>query len=693
MVSTLLALGLISQDLATAPVTLNTGAVALKVTCSVIERQVPGLRINVPKSLESEVVWVRVTNRPANQVIALIAKTMQLDLAWTTLGSVSLRMTEKRKQEIRISEVTERSKRIKASLAAPKNTSGLQPSIAKRLEHPRLALLREAIQKLPSDVIAALEPGERLVFSTTPNGMQNQLKGLDWLLSFPPSWLSEPLEAMDEIITPTANPRMRQLSWNVGDPSVGLGKALVVVQRRSVDEALSVQLLLLDRNGGNLGSASEQIYFRPKSIKAGPALIQPDFSQETKLWADALRSNNSETLFASLGGDAGLSVTVETSCMQGAVAAVQGQTRAILRDPVNHEPLELTVRVLDQMKPKGEVVAWLPDDALAGSVGVVNEKRPVESGWDTPSLIPFGMRSKQEFGVTLMLPLRPWTALSQRVNRAALSKLFKSIDRTRVPTIDSMLEFVSASNKAPGSNELDGLYLQATGRGGVRELLSGETGSIPVLRFLSGLSPAQRSLLSGGGVLDTNLLVTTQTIALGKDVFQADEGPYLLRPNKPNSGQAASMTMSGTNGNTGRTEETTIRLVRNDDERTELLSGGLSAARTVAATVSAEESVLRFQVEGFDEAILQPFDLARRAVMVEGKPTFPGKYLPVVSTTVVLTYQLSPKVQMRREFKHYAIPPNTRPMPYAELSPQFRAKVQTHIERQVEVVLSTQSTQ
>ncbi len=681
MVASLLSLYIPFQSVSEERVVLPQTTSSLEAVASAIKLKVPKLTINVPTKLSQEIVWVQIKERSVREIVDLLAKALKVEVSWISSSRVDITIPKDWERKIREEELGGRIKRLRAGTGDRGMVAGLPTQAVTSLSNPKFNLLWMAISKIAPEILAELEPGERRVFSTHPTNLQLPLKGLESYFSATPAWLREPLGQFDQIITPTSMPMMRQLSFNIGNPALGLGKISVVVQRRNTSEALSVQLLLLDTNGGNLGSVSQMLF--PKSDRpVRSQKIQPlKFEAKTLQWASALRTGKSDDYVASVGGESGLSMSVRNMGTSGPNAPLENSERSFMTNLRAHEPLSLVSSVLSQISPTDEVIAWLPDESLLHATKVINDRIPVGAKLASENLFDFGLLSTTESGVNLITPIRPWTAISQRANRVAITKLLGSVEKNRLPTIDSLLEFATVQKKAPTRSDLDGLYFQALGRAGLDDLLSGETGSYPLLRFLGSLSAGARSYLSQGGEIQTNLLSPAQQRSLHNDVFQADECPILLRPGTPPVRSSAMMSMSGVNPTTGRSESSSISIIRTDDERTDLLPNGISNSSSIRVKIETEEAALRFMREGFDEEILNPFEVSMLAVNRGGKVSLSGSYLPVLVYHVTLTYQLREKVVMNRSLKHFGRIPGAEPGKFEQLPETFQNEVLRQLQK------------
>jgi len=398
---------------------------------------------------------------------------------------------------------------------------------------------------LDPSVLAQIELGDRLVFSSNPTRSQRSLGGdaTDIINSFiqvhnaqvaktPQADLdSNDLGQISSEQADMIRNMMKKRNSKIGQ----VAKALMVVKRAGrFSFGLEIQLRLYDAKGSvvfsadsNLNPGSDFSSFgmgdvatkesssgddgddktvttvTPQKVQPAPAKGTPiEYSEDSKAFISATKRVTAGNFKISMSQD----------------------LRRKMFQPSLYDPISFTQtdELLAYAKSiKKPLVADVSDDWQTSGMGLMGTDvgSTVESvtkdlmTGSTLSVVP-------DTTFAVVKPSRPAHARSIRMDRMALTNLLRATDEKGVPSLDDMAEY--AMHLASDSTEgIATTYLALFVPGGMLDMMGGGT-DWGMLRFYGHLSTEARSTLAGGGKIPFASLSSDQKAELDKMTYGAD---------------------------------------------------------------------------------------------------------------------------------------------------------------------------
>ena len=328
-----------------------------------------------------------------------------------------------------------------------------------------------AVQAIPVEILADLQEGDRIVYSSRPTRLQRPMPALNAIMkSFAKeqgAWAaaaakSPPVEPGDYTEDP-----FRNVAALDGPP----GRAVLTLSRGNSADAALVRIVMLDARGEDLGMASYGIASR--EMQDGMAELQKPTDP-----TPVPTSPETRTLMEGLPRMGGGGAPVATP------AAV-----ALLSQPETRDPLSFgATDLVRDMAGERPLVAVLPDPAwLSGLLAPGGLKRS-DRGF-LGSLVA----AREDDGWLLVHPREPETARRNRVDRAALGRFVRTVVAQRRVPLDAYAAYAWTASEAP--SDVVGVF--------VAMMLEGGTFNPDVdwrvLRLYGSLSPTDRQTMVAGG--------------------------------------------------------------------------------------------------------------------------------------------------------------------------------------------------
>lgn len=531
-----------------------------------------GVDLRSSPSTAADTLMVKVSDVGLTALMDRIAKTLRAE--WIKDGD-SFQLVRSSASEKRMSdeETSRLAARIKASIAkmAPTDLEPWDATTANRYTRVVVDKTEKAFERSqqrgqgeevygdvslnnPSGralwrVLSSIDPtslaeigNRRVVFSTSPNRMQLQLPSAcrETLTTFihEQKLLEQAVKDAEEQSTSKYKESIFHMdsladaSESPGNPRLGLGRALFVVQR-VLGNSFQLQLTIFDPNGLKIGGVIRNLEVpvtrEPIVVVKDPTVIP--FTPRTTEFAGILNSKNRPRGIQSMirsTNDAGQPVTVNLFNFADGSRVPRASARlreAVLkpdeRDPMSFAPSEAIGFISDRRKE--DVVAWLPDDSFIPMMAAVSPKLTVgdfltrcASSWD--------LVVRESEGWMMIAPKFPVASGSVQVNRPALGVFVRALATRGYLKLADVSAFALASNPA----ELVQKYLETINLAAGSRLWS--MGEWRLLRFYGSLTDAQRQQVAGQSKIPLLNLSDQQATLLADMVFNSFEGPFVGAP-------------------------------------------------------------------------------------------------------------------------------------------------------------------
>ncbi|HVL37972.1 MAG TPA: hypothetical protein VM328_01150, partial [Fimbriimonadaceae bacterium] len=519
-----------AQDLQAKITYSNRGAAARTVLRDL--SALTGLQLETSPQTANDVLQVRVKDVPASELLKRIAEVANAE--WRPEGSLyRLSRPQLLVQELQRKEIADRSEGIAEAIkqmtagvdqpfgqAEAQQLKNNQPRLeagapirldqARSLSGPAGRLLGRLLRALNPADLAAIQPSQRVVYSSLATRMQRQMPPAAGRLisQFPPehnAW-AETVSAQppDPNARPIPLPFGPDASAKVLDKP--LGKVLLIVTRSGASPGLSLELRVYDNQGGRVTSASAFLSPRttqtsdnsPARASDGSALqFSPEALQLAKAISSGALMRSGAVMMISMQEGNAEPLTIGT--VPGATQPLAPAVRELLANPDKVEPLSLFAGpIVEGMAGEANVVAYLPDSLLSYLPA------RIASGSSSKAQLETLLRQDPDLIVAIegtwftLKAKHPISARSAQVDRHALARLIKSIFAQGYATLDEVATYaLSVSAGVPG-NGLDSMYLRAASPDAATMLGNGIEDRRSMLRLYATLGPAQRQALRQG---------------------------------------------------------------------------------------------------------------------------------------------------------------------------------------------------
>jgi hypothetical protein len=462
-----------------------------------------------------------------------------------------------------------------------------------------------------------------------------------------------------------------------GDPSLGVGQALLVLNR--FGDMVRASLTVADRNGDSIASASWNVQTTPSPPKpAGP--------NEEALELSPLGAEFAKAATGAAAGMAGRGMVVRlaTSTSSGGnftfdssqntpPVPISDALRNYLLRPEENDPQALVVGdafTQAAKKTHKNIIASLPDSAIVPLARrFANEKVTVPAllGWMGGSL---GLRIDASEAWLQISPIAPVTARRFAMDRPALGKLLRTIQTQGYARLDDMAPLVNAQHKAVAAMDFDGQALRLINAGAAQNAMTALS-EPHTLRLYSSLTQTQRNVLGNGGAIAFAQLNPAQRAHIGTDVFTSMDGPQIKQAN------SAPQNFRGVFIDFGSVL----------NERTQVLPGGLPANGQFRVNTDRQLSAYGIDTKTGAAGVVTPSALASSRLMGERSDlSFLGaapkydQFLPAQQVQYTFSYELSPTASLTRQLNDASIDLKAPRVGFDGLSADFKQQVNSTLE-------------
>lgn len=473
-----------------------------------------------------------------------------------------------------------------------------------------------------------------------------------------------------------------------GNPALGVGVSMLVASRQFFGEGVMLTLVVADRNGQTLSTASMPLLPgqgtsepipTPKQGEQ-PIKLSPLAAEFAKLMDFGNGSGNG-SVRAVRAVSLAFSGTNGTFKIRSAGApAPQPTISAELRDailnPEKVEPLTLgPSEAMDAVADGSDknIVAYLPDSMLV----------PAARRLATPTTVPqflayadrMGIASTTEGNWTSLEPKAHISAESEAINRKGLGKILRSLDSKGSLRLDEIAAFALAQNKAPSDRDFAVAYMRGINMGFCEEsfLPLGSNEMWGMVQLYAVLTPGQKQQLASDAGLRLGQVTTTQRNLVTSQVFSSSDGPVVTVPddNERTMTLRAGAVMFG-----GPASVTT--------ERTFVLPNGIPNNGILKMRADSE-TIAQGLYESGGTQVYDADGLAWSRAMADnpnafggiggGNAEMPRKFRSGTQTNYSFTFQLAQNVSLTRELADLTLGNNGQAGAYEALPKDFRDKV------------------
>lgn len=552
--------------------------------------------------------------------------------------------------------------------------------------------------------LAQIAPNQRVVFSTNSTPVQLSLGGPGYS-AFRDFIAEQQIYTQAYDAAQPQDPTNRRMvffnglgtpSMGNGDPKLGLGAGLVIVQRR-FEGGLDVQIVAADPNLATIASGNYMLRLAvddaPKTQAAHEDPIQ--ISADAQEMAKALSNGEGKgaprvavgraiAITSSGGGD---SFVVNSVSSASEHVPLSPGLKAKVLNPDKYDPLSFVPgEAMSALAKSGNknLVALLPDVCFGSLTHLFAGK--VTPSQLLASLGDHFLKSNQDGDWMVVSPRYPATSRVNTIDRGALKTLLQNMDHLGVIRLDDAANFALAETKVPGLNDFDILYPRMINDGATdHDLAPLAYGSFTLYKFYGSLSSGQRQALASGRQLNFSGLSSQQTALIADMLYNSQMPPNVQvppPPGRPATNQSAtlSFTFAAASGSTfgvpvmfGGASAAT--------ERTIVVPNGVPADGYLRGAASSQDVVQGIRTENGSTSILDASALAfskhwkDQPEMADMAGPQPDKFKMAHQSTLSLQFFFNPRVNLSRSLTDVWLDENAAAVDYDFLPSAFRQKV------------------
>lgn len=491
----ILAMGVVAASARAADsVTLSMYARPLSEVLAKVE-QATGLDLDASVSLRGQPVFIDVKNMPAKVFFERLKKIT--DAEWEKRGDTLVLTRSAHREKLALdAEARDRAPRVaegirkfleankgredwsdtalqervkrdvqtRQELAAQLGGRGLGQimTMSTNGDSPATSVLYEALRRVPATTFASVQPGKKLVLSSSPNRLQqalpyNPAKTIEQFLVIQ-NKIAAAVEAAG------GNSRDARITTDLsnGRPVQRVAEMILAITRQPGGEGLSVVAYLVAPNGDIV--AQPRAWIMPEQASAGVAPIGTD--QTVTLSKESVTLLQLLKVPAPMSGNMMQATRISFMSTSGSMMVMgsddsrrvtpPAELAAKLSKPTEFDPLSFVVgEMLSGLAAKTgkQLMATVPDSILGSIASQVNGSEVnMKALWSRQSL---GLTTASDENGWLIHPRLFAEADRQRVNRAALEKLINSPQ-----SLGDTARYATVMSDGWGGLSLDYLWLK-----------------------------------------------------------------------------------------------------------------------------------------------------------------------------------------------------------------------------------------
>lgn len=499
-----------AQDVAQ-KIDFSHSAAPTRVVLEALSKQT-GVPLFVTGAAAQEIVIIKVKDAVLDDVLKRIADVSSCE--WKVEGdgfrlipSVATRNREaKTERDARVAAlrklIAERDKALNAHLKPGENW--MNEAMLGMYWSPDLGsnAITRLLSQLDLGLLADLQHGQRIVFSTNPTRMQRALgRSATTVIAEFVKEHNDDVKMQEEMGNTAMSDEDGQREMITGTPA----KALLIGHRTTDYVGLEVQLVLYDAQGKVLLTANDdralglrrfEEIARMASREEPKAAEQKPDPDPTPIEFSAITKELSQYLIG-MGIPVGKPMSRELH---------QALLRPDRHDPLAFAPSEILVAIATAKK--AQLVANLPD-SLAGTASLMGNAKPTVGQATEQYFDGKELTAETKDGWLTVRPAKPDANRKMRVDRLALTLIVAAGEEKGVPSLDDFANYALA---CPPPDETPAAYLY------IQLFAPNVAGSQDwdMLKFYATLSQGQRHLLVNGGRITIPSLTLPQ-----RDIVEA----------------------------------------------------------------------------------------------------------------------------------------------------------------------------
>lgn len=414
-------------------------------------------------------------------------------------------------------------------------------------------MLDDLLLRIPDRSLLQMKPGDRVVYSSSPNQMQRAMPAVNWNVFAPlivkaandrvQMYEEMMKENQDDSFMAMLPPSMLDMMMPkkfVGEPTLALLIHEIPKDSDEIEDFGTFTFVVFDGNGNNrfsvdtqFGTSSREMTMGVVYDEDGNPVEPPKQERQTRpkpypemtVDAEAIEPSETQQKLSKF----------RTTLRDFNVNEVDEDTRKIMRDVDIYEPLSWDI---------GEQLRIAAEKRNENLISLVGDDEMGSMFEDSSSNVTVGSMIESQFNDDLETPQTLWyrnkTFIARpsdihetrklRVNRSALANLMRSIETRTVPDVDLVANYYASNENAFDSQFSQSVLMSVAPQYSEMGEFFGNMTFMPIYAFLS---QGQRDALKNGDRLPFGSIGGKARTKLTEMLFGASPKLTVMNPDDP----------------------------------------------------------------------------------------------------------------------------------------------------------------
>lgn len=552
---------------------------------------------------------------------------------------------------------------------------------------PASGSARKATELIPSSVLASIKPGERAVYSSTPNRMQRRMPINVTQIVNDFVYNHNLLAKAAPQLAPTPGVNIVG-GLTAGEPIQGVTETHLILSRGYRSTTVNVEIKFADRNGlyvgqGQYSITPEYAPAQPSTTEEGTKVEISELARQMAvIMAQETASPSSDrTAFrvASVGGGGGASFITVGSGGDSLPKQIPDELLNVFVNPDKYDPTSLYVSecYIQAAKAEGkDLVAAFPD-TIVRDLARTLVKGNVTHKAILGSSAAYGLSVDSASEWMVVTPTWANAARSTRFDRDQAAKLFRSIHSRGFAFLEELADYSFFVTVGLPDRSLDNVYLGLINKDVGDQFNEYVSMSLDLLQ-LYGTVPENSKRQAGEKLQLAYRTLSPQGKQLADHAYYARPSGFMM-PQFAGGGQFSAVMMTMETTANGRPMPPANSVL---NEPTEALPNGIPGEALVNIDRTLQEAVFASTKGIRGGQMLSAEELGMRQGLVDANfsggtaPLQFDTYQPAQLLQVSVTFDLGDYGRPSAYFKDAWLVNGSRPVAYNQLPEGFRAKVE-----------------
>lgn len=555
---------------------------------------------------------------------------------------------------------------------------------------PASGSARRAIELIPSSILASIKPGERAVYSSTPNRMQRRMPINVTQITNDFVYNHNLLAKAAPQLAPTPGVNIVG-GLTAGEPIQGVAETHLVLSRGYRSTTINVEIKFADRNGlyvgqGQYSITPEYAPAQPSTIEEGTKVEISELSRQMAvIMAQETASPSSDRMayrVATVGGGGGANFITVGSGGDSLPKQIPDELLNVFVNPDKYDPTSLYVSecFIQTAKAEGkDLVATFPD-TIVRDLARALVKGNVTHKAILGSTAAYGLSIDSATEWMVVTPTWANAARNTRFDRDQAAKLFRSVHSRGFAFLEELADYSFYVTVGLPDRSLDNVYLGLINKDVGDQFNEYVSMSLDLLQ-LYGTVPDNTKKQAGEKLQLAYRTLSPQGKQLADHAYYARPTGFMMPQiaGGPEGAKFSAVMMTMESSPSGKPMPPSNSVLY---EPTEALPNGIPAEALVNIDRTLQEAVFASTKGIRGGQMLSAEELGMRQGLVDanfGGGTAPlqfDTYQPAQVLQVSVTFDLGDYGRPSAYFKDAWLVNGSRPMSYNQLPEAFRAKVE-----------------